>query len=140
MHIAQSHQEYVKPLLPCRRIPVLPPYSVTDRTVMETDWESMYRSWKEGYGWRNRLRMFSCCEIWLVDLQKTIWADREMGTTANYVVTLPPMRHQQQENIAPQNGNEDVAMAVLGAEEDEDMIEMDGDNETPGGLEQFQWP
>src|SRR5208282_999162 len=111
IHIPASPRAYVKPLLPYRRIPALPPFSATDRTVMETDWESMYRSWKEGYGWRNRVRMFVRCETWLVDLQESIWVDREWGRTANYVVNVRP----QQENVPPvvQQGNEDVIMNVV---------------------------
>jgi hypothetical protein len=143
IHIPQQPRPYIKPLLPYRRIPWLPPYSQIDRTVMETDWETVYRSWKEGLGWRNRVRMFVRCESWLGDLQDTIWSGREWGRTANYVI-LPP--GEENENLIPVVGNENngpvipvIQPVTWQGAEDEEMLEPVS-NGTIVDLEQFQWP
>jgi hypothetical protein len=157
IHIPNNPRPYVKPLLPYRRIPALPPFSVIDRTVMETDWESMYRSWKEGLGWKNRVCMFSRCEVWLGDMQGTIWADMEWGRTANYVIDgtaasretvngpppppppPQPVQNNGHDGIQPAavQGNEDVQMIDGGGLDDNELIEITfGDP----GLDQFQWP
>lgn len=115
---------------------------------METDWEAVYRSWKEGYGWRNRVRLFVCCETWLGLMQETIWEDREWGRTANYVVPDPAQDNvlilqpppivvalqQHQAILGGGIGIGNVVMATAALAEDEEMADEDGD------LEQFQWP
>src|SRR5579859_2608923 len=106
IHLAQRPRPYYKPLLPYRRIPALPRWSQIDRTVMETDWEVVYRSWKEGLGWKNRVEMFTRCERWLDDMQEWAWQQdgvREWGRTANYIV--PPVGQENQnqnQNDPPQ--------------------------------------
>lgn len=123
---------------------------------METDWESMYRSWKEGYGWRNRRVMFLRCEVWLGDMQEVNWIDKEWGRVANYVINGPSSRReenggvvniQQQAAVAavvPPVGhmnNQDGQIGGVVGGEDEEMMEVAVDNGTSGGdLEQFQWP
>ena len=128
---------------------------------METDWESMYRSWKEGLGWRNRVCMFSRCEVWLGDMQGTIWVDQEWGRTANYVVGStttatgeegnappPPLPLPLPPQVVQNNGVDGFQLAAVEMNEDVEMIDGGGhdDNEVTGiipedhGLEQFQWP
>jgi hypothetical protein len=117
---------------------------------MEVDWESVYRSWKEGLGWKNRVEMFVRCETWLSDMQEEIWSDREWGRTANYVIP-----QQQTENVNPAivggggggGGAAGVDVNMVGAggggvvsEDDEEMQEEATGNGTMGDLDQFQWP
>ena len=114
---------------------------------MEINWESMYRSWKEGLGWKNRVSMFVRCETWLSDMQEEIWSEREWGRTANYVIP-----QQQTENVNPVivgGGGGGAAGGVINMvghgvgvseEEDEEMQQEDAGNGTLGGLNQFQWP
>ena len=72
-------------------------------------------------------------------MQKRIWADREWGRTANYVVPL----------VGQENGNGNPPLAIqgqgegdvqMGGMEEEEMQLMDDGNGTIGDLEQFQWP
>jgi hypothetical protein len=100
---------------------------------METDWESMYRSWKEGLCWANRTTMFSRCDLWLSDMQDSIWTNRDFGVMGNYIMiktqgsvpTTDAMNPVQNLEVA-HNSDESVGL-------DETM----GDIET---LNQFQWP
>lgn len=130
IHIPHRRHPYTKPLLPYRRIPALPRWSQSDRTVMETDWEAVYRSWKEGLGWRNRVKMFVRCERWLEDMQEWIWQVREWGRTANYIVPPAGQEHQNQnEPPAAAVGDGDgmgvpAGIAPAAAEEDEEMQDV----------------
>jgi len=151
IHIPTQPRPYLKPLLPNRRIPQLPPWRTIDRQVMETDWESVYRSWKQGLGWKNRITMFRRCEKWLTDLQEVIWEGREWGRTANYVVPLDQQVHlplqagpghlQVQPMVMPLAGNQEEA----NEEDMQDILQVGiidtGDGQEIGnGLDQFQWP
>jgi hypothetical protein len=131
---------------------------------METDWESVYRNWKQGLGWKNRMRMFLQCEKWLGEMQECIWEGREWGRTANYIVPpemqLPqpqpqpqaqaqqlPILAQQPVIILPQqHGNAPIpAPPVIQVENNEDMqdiVQIENGNGLENGndLEQFSWP
>lgn len=134
--------------------------------MLETDWESVYRGWKEGLGWTNRARGFARCEVWLGDLQEKVWEDREWGRTANYIVP-PPARTtgEQGEQQAQMEGGAvdgadagvggdgdeggglgqggmNVVLAGLDESDDEEMmaIEHEGNVMLTGDLDQFQWP
>jgi hypothetical protein len=111
---------------------------------MEINWESMYRSWKEGLGWKNRVTMFVRCETWLNNMQEEIWSDREWGRTANYVIP-----QQQTANVNPVivgggGGGGGGALVAAGGGvsegEDEEMQQEEAGNGTMEGLDQFQWP
>jgi len=96
---------------------------------METDWESMYRSWKEGLGWINRNTMFTRCDVWLSDMQDSIWCNRDFGRTGNYVLDAQEnqvvhLRTLEFVSAVEENGNE------VEAKEDGTVEELD----------QFQWP
>lgn len=62
----------------------------------------MYRGWKEGLGWRNRVKMFVRCEKWLKDMQQEIWENIPWERRANYIFD----ERQENENVQP------VAMPV----------------------------
>ena len=105
---------------------------------METDWEAVYRVWKQGLGWRNRKEMFIRCEVWLRGFQETVWKGREWGRTANYIVTPMPRR---QENEMLGNQVDDLPME----DEEDEVIEGDGNDDAGAGnvppyLIQFHWP
>ena len=102
---------------------------------METDWEAVYRSWKEGLGWRNRVKMFVRCERWLEDMQEWIWQLREWGRTANYIVPPAGQENQNQNEpppVAPPaaaagDGNGmggHAGIAIAAAEDDEEMQDV----------------
>lgn len=134
IHINTGQLPYIKPALPYRRIPLLPPLSpssLADRTVLETDWEAMYRVWKQGLGWRNRGEMFLRCGVWLKGFQEGVWNGRVWGRTANYVVTP---RVGRVENALPVAEQEDVVM------DDGGEGGAGGQGDVPGYLAQFQWP
>jgi hypothetical protein len=112
---------------------------------METDWESMYRSWKEGLGWINRNTMFSRCDIWLSDMQESIWTNRDFGRTGNYMVSTTSSNVQENlplisDNLVNDNlnlPNLGMVQFAIAPGEDEVMAEIHGDTES---LDQFQWP
>jgi hypothetical protein len=115
---------------------------------METDWEAVYRSWKEALGWRNRVKMFVRCERWLGDMQEWIWQRRQWGRTANYIVPPVGQENEGQNEPAPfaagaGNGNEIGAAALIApdaTEEDEEMLDEGHTEMIIGDLEEFQWP
>jgi hypothetical protein len=116
---------------------------------METDWEVMYRSWKEGYGWRNRVKMFNRCERWLEDMQENIWEGRPWGRMANYLVSARQENQDAPAVVAPANANANANMPGPAANdglavdnEDEEMQEVGNGDDAVGlnDYEQFQWP
>jgi hypothetical protein len=116
---------------------------------MDTDWEAMYRSWKEGFGWRNRVKMFKRCQRWLEDLQEEIWERRPWGRMANYLILERQENQDTPAVVTPANANVDAEMPGLAANdgpavnnEDEEMQEAENENDAAGlnDYEQFQWP
>jgi hypothetical protein len=113
---------------------------------MEIDWEAMYRSWKEGLGWRNRIKMFVRCEKWLANMQEGNWENRPWGRFANYV-----SGQQTNENVQPvaapvgpvdadDNGNAGAVVGGLPAiAYDVEMEEVDA-VAAGSDYDQFQWP
>jgi hypothetical protein len=130
IHLSDRSRPYRKPIPPYRRIPALPAFTNISRSVLETDWEQVYRSWKEGYGWQNRVRMFERCTHWLEEMQEYTWEGREWGRTANYIVPS-----DRQENMDLDTDDMDP-LAHLEEDDDPTIVGPDIGN----GLDQFQWP
>jgi hypothetical protein len=159
MHILWNHQlqhpihsvrrTTPKHALPYRRTPALPTYSQIDRTVMDTDWEAIYRSWKDGFGWRNRVKMFKRCERWLQDMQEDIWGGRPWAQMVNYRILERQENEEVSALVPPANADADAHVLGLAPNvgpavnnEDEEMQEAGNENDPAGlnGYEQFQWP
>jgi len=106
----------------------------------------MYRSWKEGLGWRNRVKMFVRCEKWLNDMQEENWENRPWGRYANYI-----SGQQTNQNVQPvaapvgpvqADANGNAGAVDGGLLLDVYDVEMEDVNATAAGsdYDQFQWP
>jgi hypothetical protein len=150
---------FLRPPLPNRRIPALPSISQTDRVIMETDWENVYRNWKTGYNWKNRAIMFKRCDTWLQDLQEVIWEGRNWGRVANYLIPGYVDQNLDQNPVGIVvaaiviNAQAPIGVAVdldgiddaVQALDDVFMQDAQEEETQEGGhfeteLEQFQWP
>jgi len=132
---------------------------------METDWEAVYRSWKQGLGWRNRVKMFIRCERWLGDMQKWMWqripGRTGWGTMANYILPSSGQENEDEEEnellqLDPQFDADETIVQDNEVEIANEMLalgvqlfaapvipaveEMPDVMYTNGYLSQFQWP